>query len=128
MKKHFYWVFFFKNQKRAFFGGKNKIVLKLKFQICISAFVLYCKRKLHNNFHKKILIFKTPGIFENENFDARALSMRAPKFWIWTSKTIPDLWLIDLFCPIIKNFHTPPYCTLYSVQYMDYIKAMCFEI
>ena len=35
--------------KEKFFGGKNKIVLKLKFKICISAFVLYCKRKLHAN-------------------------------------------------------------------------------
>ena len=49
--------------KEKFFGGKNKIVLKLKFKICISAFVLYCKRKLCTNFHKKILIFKPPGIF-----------------------------------------------------------------
>ena len=43
MKKNFF-VFFFANQKHAFsggfFGGNNKIVLKLKFQISISAFVL----------------------------------------------------------------------------------------
>ena len=32
-------------------------------------------------------------------------------FWIWTSKIIPDLWLLDLFCLIKNNFHTPPYCT-----------------
>ena len=31
------------------------------------------------------------------------------KFWIWTSKIMPDLWLVDLFCPIKKYFHTPPY-------------------
>ena len=43
--------------------------------------------------------------FENENFDARA-----PKFWNWTSKIIPDLWLLDLFCPIKKKFLTSPYC------------------
>ena len=49
--------------KTCFFGGKNKKVLKLKFQISISAFVLYCKRKLCTNFHQKILIFKPPGIF-----------------------------------------------------------------
>ena len=58
--------------KTCFFGGENKIVLKLKFKICISAFVLYCKRKLHTNFQKKILIFKPLEFFENENFDARA--------------------------------------------------------
>ena len=39
--------------KTCFFRSKNKIVLKLKFQICIFAFVFYCKRKLHINFHKK---------------------------------------------------------------------------
>ena len=27
----------------------------------------------------------------------------APKFWIWTSKIMPDLWLVDLFCPIKKT-------------------------
>ena len=56
-KKHFFWGIFFLKPKTRFFGGKNKIVVKLKFQICISAFVLYYKRKLHTNFHKKILIF-----------------------------------------------------------------------
>ena len=25
-----------------------------------------------------------------------------PKFWIWTSKIMGDLWLVDLFCPIKK--------------------------
>ena len=25
-----------------------------------------------------------------------------PKFWISTSKIMPDLWLVDLFCPIKK--------------------------
>ena len=45
--------------------------------------------------------------FENENFDGpRAL---APKFCIWTSKIMPDLWLADLFCPIKKKF---PHSTL----------------
>ena len=24
---------------------------------------------------------------------------------------MPDLWLVDLFCPIKKKFHTPPYLT-----------------
>ena len=68
---------FLQKLKMRFFGGKNKLVLKLKFQICISAFVLYSKRK----FHKKILIFKPLEFFENENFDAgawaRAAHMRA---------------------------------------------------
>ena len=54
---------FSSKSKKALFGGKNETVLKLKFQICISLFVFYCKRKLHTNFHKKIFIFKPPGIF-----------------------------------------------------------------
>ena len=44
---------------------------------------------------------------ENENFDTRAL-VGVPKFWNWTFKIIPDLWLLDLFCLIKKNVHTPP--------------------
>ena len=39
-----------------------------------------------------------------------ALRARAPKFRIWTSKIMLDLWLGALFCPIKKKFHTPPYC------------------
>ena len=66
-------VFFFKNQKLAFWGGKNKIVLILKFQICIFAIVLYCIRKLHTNFHKKCWYLSPLEFFENENFDAHAL-------------------------------------------------------
>ena len=62
-KEHFFLGVFLQKPKMRFFGGKNKIVLKLKFQIRISAFVLYCKRKLRTNFHQKILIFKPPGIF-----------------------------------------------------------------
>ena len=52
-EKQFFLGVFLLKPKMCFFGGENKIVLKLKFQICISAFVLYCKRKLHTNFHKK---------------------------------------------------------------------------
>ena len=39
----------------------------------------------------------------------RPPSAHAPKFWIWTYKIMPDLWLVDLFCLIKKKFHTPPY-------------------
>ena len=31
-----------------------------------------------------------------------------PKVWNWTSNIIPDLWLLDLFCPIKKKFNPPP--------------------
>ena len=34
---------FLQKSKTSFFGGKNKIVLKLIFQICISAFVFIVK-------------------------------------------------------------------------------------
>ena len=52
-KKTFFCVCFSSKPKTCFFGGENKIILKLKFQILISAFVLYCKRKLYTNFQKK---------------------------------------------------------------------------
>ena len=56
-------VCFSSKTKKALFWGENKTVLKLKFQICISVFVLYCKRKLHTNFHKNLLIFKPLEFF-----------------------------------------------------------------
>ena len=62
-EEKFFFGCFLQKPKTRFFGGENKIVLKLKFQIRISAFVFYCKRKLRTNFHQKILIFKSPGIF-----------------------------------------------------------------
>ena len=34
---------------------------------------------------------------------------RAPKLWVWTSKIMPNLQLLYLFCPIKNKFHTPPY-------------------
>ena len=43
--------------------------------------------------------------------------VRAPKFRIWTSKIMPDLWLVALFCPIKKKFHTPPYSTYASLTF-----------
>ena len=57
------WGVFFKNQKHAFLGLQNSSFKKFKFRICFSAFVLLSKRKLHADFHKKILIFRPPGIF-----------------------------------------------------------------
>ena len=62
-KEKFFLTVFIQKPKTRFFGGQNKIVFKLKFQICIFAFVLFCKRKLLANFHKKILIFEPPGMF-----------------------------------------------------------------
>ena len=60
---------FLQKPKTCFFGGQNKRVFKLKLQICIFVFVLYCKRKLHAYFNQKILIFEPQGIFfQNEIF------------------------------------------------------------
>ena len=65
------------------------------------------KKEAWCKFSQKNINIWPPGIFENENFEACAL-----KFWNWTSKIIPDLGLLDLFCPIKKKIHTPPYCTV----------------
>ena len=40
----------------------------------------------------------------------------SPKIGIWTSKIIPHLWLVDLFWPIKKKFHTKPYCTCMNLS------------
>ena len=94
---------FLQKPKTHFFGGPKWYFLKVKFQICTSAFVLYCKRKLHANFHKKYKYLSPLEFLENENFDVHELVL-AKKFWNLTSKIIrvPDLWLLDLFCPIKK--------------------------
>ena len=42
-EENFFWTVFLQKPKTHFFGGKNKIVLKLIFQICISAFVFIVK-------------------------------------------------------------------------------------
>ena len=39
---------------------------------------------------------------------------RALKLWFWTSKIMPDLWLVDLFLPIKKS---PPRSTLVYTLY-----------
>ena len=60
-------------------------------------------------FTKKILIFPL-DFFENENFDAHAQGCTLRT----CAEIMPDLWLVDLFCPIKINFHTPPYCSSFS--------------
>ena len=96
IKNIFLW-FFFKNQKRAFWGSKI-VVYKLKFQICFSAFVLLCKRKHHVNFHKKNINIQAPW-----NFLKKKTLPRAPKIWIWTSQIMLDLWLSAVFCQTQKK-------------------------
>ena len=44
-----------------------------------------------------------------------------PKIWLWTSEIIPDLWLVDLYWPIKKDFHIPHYCTVYVQWTIIYI-------
>ena len=98
-------------------------------QICIFAFVLYCKRKPHANFHKIILIFEAPGVFENENFDALAraenldldfLNHAWPLvFWpvLSDQKKIPHSTLIcsivlQCFALLLTLINTAPFGTL----------------
>ena len=52
---------------------------------------------------------------------------RAPKFGIWTSKIMPDLWFDALFCPIKKKFQTPPYCTMYN-QWMCTVCTLSSQV
>ena len=54
-------------------------------------------------FKKKYINVWVPWIF----LKMKTLT-RVPKFWIWTSKIIPDLCLLDLFCPTkkISTLHT----------------------
>ena len=60
--------------KIALFRGSKMVLFKSQISNCISAFVLYCKRKLHANFHKKnINIWAPCNFFEKENFDKCAL-------------------------------------------------------
>ena len=56
---------FLQKPKTHFFWGPKWYFLKTKFQICVSAFVLYSdiKGSFMPNFTKKILMFGPPGIF-----------------------------------------------------------------
>ena len=62
-KKIFFWWVFYLKPKMHFFGGPKWYFLKVKFQIFIYAFVLYCKRKLHANFHLKNINIWAPWKF-----------------------------------------------------------------
>ena len=84
--KNFFGGCFSLKTKNALFGGSKIVVFKTQISNCFSEFVLLCKRKLHADFHKKIIIFRPPGIF----LKMKTLP-RIPKIWIWTSKIMPDL-------------------------------------
>ena len=97
-----------------------------KYQFCIFEFVLYCKRKPLANFHKKNIDIWGPWNFLKmktlTHVHRRVLGARAPKLWIWISKIMPDLWSVDLFCPIKKISTLHPY-----VQGFQDISHWCFN-
>ena len=66
-KENFFWGGFSSKTKNALFRGPKWYFSKVKYQICISAFVLYCKRKLYANFHKKYYFLGPLEFFEYEN-------------------------------------------------------------
>ena len=97
------WVFQQKPKTR-FFGGPKWKSLKLNFEFVFLRLFFNVKGSFMPIFTKNINIYVDPlEFFENENFGPRVL-----KIWIWTSITMPDLWLLDLFCPIKKIFTLHP--------------------
>ena len=105
-------MFFFKNQKHAFSRVKIKKFLNSNFKFVFLYLFFIVKGGFVPILTKKYLYFSPLEFFANENFDACAL--QAPKLLIWTSKIMPEFWLLDLFCPIKKKFHTPPYWTVHT--------------
>ena len=79
-----------------FFDGTKQQFLKLKL-----------KKKFCKFSNKNINIWAHWNFFEMKNLTR--VRRCVPIFQIWTFKIIPDLWLLDLFCPIKKKIHTPPY-------------------
>ena len=89
-KENFFLGVFLQKPKLRFFGGKNKIVLKLRCQICISAFVFYCTKEASYQFSQKNIIIQAHWKFLKMKTLMR-MRWCSPKFWIWTSKIMPDL-------------------------------------
>ena len=124
----FFYSFYFKTQKSPFLGVNHFFpIFFFQFNIIDTQMLFWsvflkthkktvincCKRKLHANFHKKMLIFGPRGNFLKMKTLMR-FRWRTRKIWIWTSKIIPDIWLVDLFWPIKKNstLHPTVYCSL----------------
>ena len=82
--------------KNVLFWGSKIVVFKTQISNLFFCVCFLCKRKLHADFHKKILIFRL--------------------ILIRTSKIIPDLWLSTVFCLIKKINITPPYCQRASLK------------
>ena len=93
-----------KNQN-ALFGGPKWNFLKVKFQICIVAFVLQ-KEAPCQFLQQNINIWVPLNFLKKETLKCvgRAEILELDFYWIIK----PDLWLLYLFCQIKKNFHTPP--------------------
>ena len=62
MKKKIGGEVFLQKPKLRLFEGKNKIVFKLKFQICIFTFVFILKKEAACQISQKIFIFEPPVI------------------------------------------------------------------
>ena len=58
----------------------------------------------------------------------RAPRAHAPKFWIWTSKIMPYLQLVDLFCPIKKISTLHPTVQYKRGQFWKYQQQSIFEL
>ena len=107
--------------KNAVFWGSKMVLFESQISNLYFCVCSLNKKKILAYFHQKILIFGPPGIFWKWKLGRACV----PKFWNLTSKIIPDLWLLDLFCPINTNFHTSPYTVLsrssfISVQWKVY--------
>ena len=60
---------------------------------------------IYSNFFSSVLALKTIGtqlLFWSVVLKMHKKTLFTAKIWIWTSKIIPDLWLVDLFCLIKK--------------------------
>ena len=85
--------------------GKNFVALKAFFfydyENQKSVFLVFTEKPPENFFS----LFCTDSAFKT--IDAQMFFL----FGIFENvltKIIPDLWLLDLFCPVKQNFHTPP--------------------
>ena len=78
--------FFFIGQNRSS-NQRSGMILEIQIQISACA-----PAHGHQNYHLK----EIPGGL-NINIFVKIGFGKIGQFWIWTSKIIPDLWLLDLF-------------------------------
>ena len=102
-ERTFVHLFFLKVNQRRSMKHEDKFFLCLFFNI----------KKASCQFSQKNINIWVPWNFLKMKTLVRNLGIRLLKI-------IPDLWLLDLFCPIKKKFQTPPYCVLLCVvQYKN---------